>query len=757
MVLLGGEPGSGKSRLVREFAAEAAADGALVLYGACDAVVRTPYGPFVEALDQLARGHRARRAARRARRRRAASSTRLLPDLPARVGGLPAPVEADPDTERHRLHTAVTDLLDRASAGAGRCCSCSRTATGPTRRRCCCCATWRAAPASARLLLLATFRDTEADVPAALAETLADLRRSDDVVRLRLAGLSGEEVAEFVRRAAGGELGAGPPELAQRDQRPDRAATRSWSASCGARWSRPGSSRSSTARSGSTAPAGRARHARRACARSSASGSPASRPATTDLLELAATAGAGVRARRPAPRRRPRRARAARRARRGRAQRHDRGAPVARRSPTGSPTSSCAARSTTGSPALRRAELHLRVGEALRGAAARSRPRARRPRPPLRRRRAVRRRRARRRVQPARRAGGDRRARLRRGRGAAAHRARAAGSRARPSAPRSASSSGPPATAAGKALDALEAFATAAEIARELGDARAARARGDRLRGRLLAARDRRRGRGRAARGGGRGARRRELGAARRAARRARPRARLPGRPRARGGRARRARSRWPAQLGDRAGLATVLMRSYWSRGTSSLEEILDDAHRGAGHRRASSATPRSAPRRWPGACRRSSRSATSTSARREVAALRETAEQTAQPFMLHVAEHYGSAIALCDGRLEEAEARRARSHEWSRLLTGRDASGVLRDPDVQHPARAGAAGRARAGGPDPRRRRAREGPWRPGLVVAARRARDGGARRGASSRGVARRRARRRSASRSGSPRSPT
>ena len=46
----------------------------------------------------------------------------------------------------------------------------------------------------ARLLLLATFRDTEADVPDALSETLADLRRSDDVVRLRLAGLSGDEV-----------------------------------------------------------------------------------------------------------------------------------------------------------------------------------------------------------------------------------------------------------------------------------------------------------------------------------------------------------------------------------------------------------------------------------------------------------------------------------------------------------------------------------------------------------------------------------
>jgi Mrp family chromosome partitioning ATPase len=44
VVLLGGEPGSGKSRLVREFAAQAAREGALVLYGACDAVVHAPYG-----------------------------------------------------------------------------------------------------------------------------------------------------------------------------------------------------------------------------------------------------------------------------------------------------------------------------------------------------------------------------------------------------------------------------------------------------------------------------------------------------------------------------------------------------------------------------------------------------------------------------------------------------------------------------------------------------------------------------------------
>src|SRR5438034_1297870 len=67
----------------------------------------------------------------------------------------------------------------------------------------------------ARLLMLATFRDTEADVPEALSETLADLRRSDDVVRMRLGGLSGGDVAEFVRSAAGGDLGPELRELAE--------------------------------------------------------------------------------------------------------------------------------------------------------------------------------------------------------------------------------------------------------------------------------------------------------------------------------------------------------------------------------------------------------------------------------------------------------------------------------------------------------------------------------------------------------------
>ena len=209
VVLVGGEAGSGKSRLVREFARGVAAEGALVLYGACDSVVHPPYGPFVDALEHLAR------VTDPAELRAAMGTTggalaRLLPNTALTAA---APVDADPDTERHRLHTAVTELL-----------------AGVSRRRPVLLVLedghWADVPTlgllrhlarasgRVRLLLLATFRDTEADVPDALSETLADLRRSDDVVRLRLAGLSDDDVTEFVRRASGGEPDAGAPELA---------------------------------------------------------------------------------------------------------------------------------------------------------------------------------------------------------------------------------------------------------------------------------------------------------------------------------------------------------------------------------------------------------------------------------------------------------------------------------------------------------------------------------------------------------------
>ena len=159
---------------MREFAHEVAADGVHVLYGACDAVVHTPYRPFADALEQLVRGTDPE-VLRDDLGSAGGELTRLIPDLGAHVGGLPEPVSADPDTERHRLHTAVADVLAAAARRAPLLLVIED-------------AHWADAPTfdllrhlarattDARILVLATFRDTEADVSPELADVLADLR-----------------------------------------------------------------------------------------------------------------------------------------------------------------------------------------------------------------------------------------------------------------------------------------------------------------------------------------------------------------------------------------------------------------------------------------------------------------------------------------------------------------------------------------------------------------------------------------------------
>src|SRR5262245_56110585 len=97
--LVAGEAGSGKTRLMRELANEAVARGALVAYGAADAVVSAPYEPFVDALDFLVRSLDDEELGA-ALLPGGGELARLLPGLAARVPDLPAPAAADADTER---------------------------------------------------------------------------------------------------------------------------------------------------------------------------------------------------------------------------------------------------------------------------------------------------------------------------------------------------------------------------------------------------------------------------------------------------------------------------------------------------------------------------------------------------------------------------------------------------------------------------------------------------------------------------------
>jgi DNA-binding CsgD family transcriptional regulator/tetratricopeptide (TPR) repeat protein len=711
VVLLAGEPGSGKSRLVREFAGEAAERGTLILYGACDAVVPTPYGPFVEALDRLVRV--AERAEDPVAELGAGAGelTRLLPDLASRVRGPAAPLDADPDTGRHRLHTAVTALLANASRGrsvllvledghwadAGTLLLLRHLAR----------TTW-----GGRVLLVMTFRDTEVDVPQELTETLADLRRSEDVVRMRLDALSGADVADFVRRAAECDLDNEVRELAVsiHDLTDGNAflVCELWRALIETGTVEVGGGRLAVVRPlrELATPTGVREVVSQRLARLD--------HRAAELLELAATIGPEfeldvIR----------------------------RAAGLAERELLAALEATVASGMVEELPAprlvyrfthelvrravhdrlslARRAELHLRVGEALVAAGASERALADLAHhfsaaAPL---------------------GGSERAIY--------YNVRAAETASAALAFDEAASHlrtaidlgiddereraemllqlGMTHNRAGNATAAFEAFAAAAAIARDQGS------------GELLA---------RAAVGyedaGWRPAifSRETIDLLEEAipalADEDSPELRvslLAGLARAldfQGDRERGAIVRGNAielarRLDDRSGLARVLVRSYWARGTSPLEQILAMLSEGKDlAEELEDAELRTEAMAW--------RVPTFVSmcdlgsARVEVAVLRGMAERTAQPFMHHVAEHYASAIALCDGHLAEAEAMAERSHEWGRLLTGRDATGTY---GIQMFSIRREQGRLAELAPVIRilaGEAEREGPWRPGLVA---------------------------------------
>ena len=186
----------------------------LVLYGACDEVVHTPYGPFVQALDRLTRAIEPEHVSVLRSASEVVSSrgcSRISPSAPASSRRsswqTPTPSATGSTLPSRKLLTAVAEkrpVLLIIEDG--------HWADAPTLLL----LRHLARPGGdPRLLLLATFRDTEADMPETLSETLADLRRSEDVVRLRLGGLSSDDVMEFVRRAAGADSSEGLSDLSQ--------------------------------------------------------------------------------------------------------------------------------------------------------------------------------------------------------------------------------------------------------------------------------------------------------------------------------------------------------------------------------------------------------------------------------------------------------------------------------------------------------------------------------------------------------------
>src|SRR5207244_3924896 len=112
VVLLAGEPGIGKSRLLEEFPPAAPAGGLAVLRGgATQAEGMPPYLPFLEALGAYARSVPADRL-RHLLGADVPALAAFVPEIAARLGPLPPAYALGAPQERLRLYEAVAAFLE---------------------------------------------------------------------------------------------------------------------------------------------------------------------------------------------------------------------------------------------------------------------------------------------------------------------------------------------------------------------------------------------------------------------------------------------------------------------------------------------------------------------------------------------------------------------------------------------------------------------------------------------------------------------
>ncbi len=195
LVVVGGEPGIGKTRLCAEMATRAHELGAIVLYGRCDEALSIPYQPFGEAVLQLVEGlDDAQVDALRLQHGRELG--RLNSALAQRMAldATGEPIQSD--TDRYQLYTAVSRfvaqisqsqpivmLLDDLHWADTPTLTLLRHLVG--------------ANEPMRLLILGTFRDTELNNHP-LLDTLASLRREPRTIRIDLRGLKPNELDTLV-------------------------------------------------------------------------------------------------------------------------------------------------------------------------------------------------------------------------------------------------------------------------------------------------------------------------------------------------------------------------------------------------------------------------------------------------------------------------------------------------------------------------------------------------------------------------------
>jgi len=200
VVLVGGEPGIGKTTLVGEFAKTADDRGAIVIYGRCDEDLGIPYQPWAGALGHLVT-HPPTDAVADIAAAHGADLARLGPAL-AHLGEGGGGGSSDPETARYLLFGTVLRVLQ--AAGRDRpvvlVLEDLQWADPPSLRLL---RHLVGSDQEVALLVVGTFRDSDLGTSSVLADVLAWLHREPGVDRITLGGLSDAELLALMEAQAG--------------------------------------------------------------------------------------------------------------------------------------------------------------------------------------------------------------------------------------------------------------------------------------------------------------------------------------------------------------------------------------------------------------------------------------------------------------------------------------------------------------------------------------------------------------------------
>ena len=206
-VLIEGEPGIGKSRLLREVERHAQSQGLPTLVTNCYEIERaTPYQPVIDlilrALDHLSDA-----ALRTLAPVSLAELAALVPEIGARFAGLPQLSNDFPQARRARLPRAVEQLLDASRGGLPLVLMVddiqwADDASAQVFH-------YLARHAAAHpMLVICAYRDEDVDSDERLARWVESLRRDADARRVPLARLGASDTETLVAALADPKLGA---------------------------------------------------------------------------------------------------------------------------------------------------------------------------------------------------------------------------------------------------------------------------------------------------------------------------------------------------------------------------------------------------------------------------------------------------------------------------------------------------------------------------------------------------------------------